>query len=60
MDFEALSPANWIPVLLVALVFAVAAIVLAVGSIGSGQYHDPEAAKFAMMRSDAHPEDPDA
>ncbi|NUP98468.1 MAG: cbb3-type cytochrome oxidase assembly protein [Armatimonadetes bacterium] len=48
---------DWGPVLGIALIIAAAGVVLAIASIRAGQYRDPEAAKYAVVRDDPYPTD---
>lgn len=52
--------ATWIPIFVIAMIFAVAGTAWAVASVRAGQYRDPEAAKFAVLDDDSHPDEPDA
>lgn len=52
---HAATLADWAPVAGIAAIIAVVGIVLWVISVRSGQYRDPEAAKFHLVDDDSHP-----
>lgn len=53
--FQGMTLYDWLPVLVIGLAFLAAGVASAVFSALSGQYRDPEAAKYSLLGDDRHP-----